>query len=87
MFINLDCTAIIKNGTGDTIILDTGASSHMMPHKVMLENYQNFSMPHTIQEADRGTFEAYGSGQLKITTRVKGKVVNLILKDTLGKYL
>ena len=47
-FINHNCTAIIKDGTGDTIILDMGASSHMTPHRMMLENYHSFPMPHII---------------------------------------
>ena len=28
-FINIDCTALIKDGSDSTVIIDTGASSHM----------------------------------------------------------
>jgi len=61
-FINHDCATTIKDGTGDTIILDTGASSHMTPHRRMLENYHSFPAPCIIRAADKGSFEAYGSG-------------------------
>ena len=61
-FINHDYAATIKDSTGNTIILDTGASSHMTPHQRMLENYHSFTQPRIIRAADRGSFEAYGSG-------------------------
>src|SRR3979490_183300 len=48
-FINHDCAAFIRDGIGDTIILDTGASSHMTPHKYMLENYKSFPTQCTIR--------------------------------------
>ena len=37
-FMNFNWAALIKDGTGTTQILDTGASSHMMPHRNLLAN-------------------------------------------------
>ena len=36
-FINSDCVAFIKDSTGATVIIDTGASCHMTPHKNLLK--------------------------------------------------
>ena len=67
-FINSDCVAFIKESTGATIIIYTGASSHMMPHQYMLKRYRNFPKLRTIHAADKGTFDALGVGQLKLST-------------------
>ena len=47
-FINIDCAALIKDGPGSTVIIDTGASSHMITHKNLLRDYQSFPKPRTI---------------------------------------
>ena len=67
-FINYDCVAFIKDSTGATVIIDMGVSSHMTPHKNLLKNYQNFPKPRTIRGADKGTFDALGTGHLKLST-------------------
>ena len=55
----------------------------MTPHQNLLKNYQNFQKPRTIRGADKGTFDALGIGDLKLTTRVEGKTIDIHLKDTL----
>ena len=80
---NFDCTALIKDGTGTTQILDTGASSHMMPHRNLLANYSEFSKPRKIHAADKGTFEALGIGTLVMPTKIRGKETKIMLRDTL----
>ena len=82
-FINYNCVAFIKDSTGATVIIDTVASSHITPHQNLLKNYQSFPKPRTIRGADKGTFDALGTGHLKLTTQVGGKSINIQLKDTL----
>ena len=55
----------------------------MTPHKNLLNNYQTFSKPRSIRGADKGTFDALGTGHLKLSTRVGEKPVDIQLKDTL----
>ena len=57
-FITSDCGAFIKDITGATVIIDTGASSHMTPHQNLLKNYQSFPKPRIISAANKGTFDA-----------------------------
>ena len=82
-FMNFDCTALIKDGTGTTQILDTGASSHMTPHRNLLANYSEFSKPRKIRAANKGTFEALGIGTLVMPTKICGKETKIMLRDTL----
>ena len=82
-FINYDCVAFIMDSTGATVIIDMGVSSHMTPHKHLLKNIQNFPKPRTIRGANKGTFDALGTGHLKLSTRVDGKTIDIQLKDTL----
>ena len=60
-----------------------GASSHMTPHQNLLKNYQSFPKPKTIRGANKGTFDALGTGQLKLTTQVGGKSIDIQLNDML----
>ena len=69
-FINTDCVAFIQDSSGATVIIDTGASCHMTLHKNLLNNYQTFSKLRSIRGADKGTFDALGTGHLKLNTRV-----------------
>ena len=55
----------------------------MTPHQNMLKNYKSFPKPRTICAADKGTFNALGTGKLKLNTRVNGKLVNLQVNDKL----
>ena len=82
-FMNFDCTALIKDGIGTTQILDTGASSHMMPHRNLLANYSEFPKPRKIRAADKGTFEALGIGTLVMPTKIRGKETKIMLRDTI----
>ena len=82
-FINYDCVAFIKDSPGAIVIIDTGASSHMIPHQNLLQNYQSFPKPSTIRGANKGTFNALGIGHLKLTTWVGEKSIDIKLKDTL----
>ena len=82
-FMNFDCATLIKDGTGTTQILDTGASSHMTPHKNLLANYSEFSKPRKIHMADKGTFEVLGIRTLIIPTKIHGKETKIMLRDTL----
>ena len=82
-FINYNCVAFIKEITGATVIIDMGVSSHMIPHQNLLKNYQSFPKPRTIRGANKGTFDALGTGHLKLTTRLGGKSIDIQLKDTL----
>ena len=67
-FINSHCVAFIQDSSGATVIIDTGASCHMTLHKNLLNNYQTFSKPRSIRGADKGTFDALGTGHLKPST-------------------
>ena len=67
-FINSNCAGFIKDSTGATVIIDMGVSSHMTPHQNLLKNYQSFPKPKTICVANKGTFDALGIGQLKLST-------------------
>jgi transposase InsO family protein len=82
-FTNYDCAALNSSTPEAVIILDTGASSHMTPYRNLLENYQSFAEPRKIRTADKGIFEAFGSGLLALQTRVNGKTFRITLKDTL----
>ena len=53
-FNNFDSRALMSDTSGSVIILDTGASSHMMPHRDILNNYRAFPEPHKIHTADKG---------------------------------
>ena len=67
-FINFDCTAFIRDSLGATVIIDTGASSHMTLHQSMLKNYQSFPKLRMICAANKCTFNALGIAQLKLNT-------------------
>ena len=82
-FMNYNCVAFIKDSAGATVIIDMGASSHMTSHKNPLKNYQNFSKLRTIRGADKGTFDALGTGHLKLSTQVDERTIDIQLKDTL----
>ena len=55
----------------------------MTPHKNLLNNYQTFSKQRSIRGADKGTFDALGTGHLKLNTQVGERSVDIQLKDTL----
>ena len=82
-FMNFDCAALIKDGSGSTVIIDTGASSHMTPHKDLLKNYQSFPKPRIIQAANKASFNALGIGTLVLTNNIKGKMIDISLQNTL----
>ena len=82
-FNNFDSRALMSDTSGSVIILDTGASSHMMPHRDILNNYRAFPEPHKIHAADKGIFEALGSGKLVLHTMAQGKKAEITLKDML----
>ena len=65
-FMNFDCDALIKDNSGVTQILHTGASTHMTPHRNLLADYKKFPKPRKVCVADKGTFEALGSSTLVI---------------------
>ena len=67
-FINSNCVVFIKDSTGAAVIIDMGASCHMTPHKNLMKNYQSFSKPRSIRGADKGMFDALGTGHLKLST-------------------
>jgi hypothetical protein len=82
-FMNFDCTALIKDNSGATEILDTGASSHMTPYKELLVDYKKFSKPRQVRAVNKGTFEALGTGMLVLPTKIQGINIAVSLKDTL----
>ena len=82
-FINSNCIAFIKDSTGATVIIDRSVSCHMTPHKNLLKNYQSFSKPRSIRGANKGMFDALGTGHLKLSTQVGEKTIDIKLKDTL----
>ena len=82
-FINYNCVAFIKDITGATVIIDMGVSSHMTANKNLLKNYQNLPKLRTIRGADKGTFDALGTGHLKLSTQVDGRTIDIQIKDTL----
>jgi hypothetical protein len=47
-FMNFDYSVLSKEFSEAIVILDTGASSHMTPHKNMLRDYCVFSQPRKI---------------------------------------
>ena len=55
----------------------------MTSHKNLLKNHQSFSKARSIRGADKGTFNALGTGHLKLSTRIGGKSIGIQLKDTL----
>ena len=83
-FINSDCVAFIKDSTGATVIIDMGASCHMTPHKNLLKNYQSFSKPRSIRGANKGTFDALGTGHLKLSTQIRWKTIDICYKYQLS---
>ena len=82
-FINSDCVAFIQDSSGATVFIDMGASCHMTPQKNLLNNYQTFSKPRSIRGPDKGTFDALGTGHLKLSTQVGEKPIDIQLKNTL----
>ena len=55
----------------------------MTPHKNLLKVYQCFPKPRTIHAANKNSFNAFGTGTLFLTTDIKGKPVEIMLKNTL----
>ena len=82
-FINSDYPAFIKDKTGATVIIDMGASSRMTPHQNILKNYQSLPKLRTIHAANKDTYDARGTGHLKLSTQVGGKIIDVKLKDRL----
>ena len=82
-FINFDCAALIKDGSGSTIIIDTGASSHITPHKNLLKNYQSFPKPRIIHAANKASFNGLGIGTLVLLNNINGKMIDISLRNTI----
>jgi len=52
-------------------------------HKELLNFFLSFPSPKKIRAANKETFDALGVSQMVVTTKVKGKPVEITLKDTL----
>jgi hypothetical protein len=55
----------------------------MTPQKNLLVDYKKFPMLRKVHVADKGTFEALGTGTLILLTKIQGRNVEVSLKDTL----
>ena len=65
-FINFDCTALIKDSTGTTQILDTGASSHIVRHltRIYWKVTLNFPSQGRFMQLTKGPLRPWASVHL-----------------------
>jgi len=61
--------------------VDLGASKHLIPSKVYLQSYREFSKPVEISVANDGQILAYGSGHLWVVTLINGQEHKVNLED------
>ena len=64
-------------------IIDSGATSHMTWDENLIENYRAFSRPEEVRLGDSHILKAYGTGTVRIKTKLGGKAHNSTLGDTL----
>ena len=72
------------NLSSDTVLMDTGASSHMSPNKAMMHDLRKIT-PRTIEASNGETFtsDTRGTLTIPIPKDENGNIRTLILKDTL----
>lgn len=65
----------------DAMLLDSGASRHMSPHRDRFTNYQPINPPRDIQAADNHSFQAIGKGDMLIMLPNGNKESKVLLRD------
>jgi transposase InsO family protein len=64
-------------------IIDSGATTHITPHKVLFSDYTEFPSPRSISTADHGSLNAYGIGSMWVKLRCNGHTTTVELKHIL----
>jgi hypothetical protein len=67
------------------IIADTGASAHIMPYREWFDpaTYRTLDQPHPVRFGDNSSVDAIGVGDVRLISRVSGKVFDITLSDVL----
>lgn len=69
-------------------IIDSGASSHMTPHKDLLTNYEEYNSPHKIYLGDGKSLEVYGEGNMFFhSSEFEGTLLNVLWVPQLSENL
>jgi hypothetical protein len=82
-FTNTEPIFLSKTSSGLTHIIDTGASTHMMLHKILLRDYKVFNTLRCISAANKGLFIALGASMLILPAHTKDKNNKITLNNTL----
>ena len=67
----------------DTIIIDSGATPHMVPHGSWFHSYTPLSTPHTVTLGNDSTAYAIGTGSVVMQSVVNGKTYDITLSNVL----
>jgi transposase InsO family protein len=70
------------NGSTSDWIVDSGATSHMSPHKTCFHSYALIN-PRRVILGDDTVLEAVGKGQIVVDTEVRGRVKTITIQDVL----
>jgi transposase InsO family protein len=72
-------------GHANTCIADTGATSHIVPHRDWFEStsYRAFDKPRKVHFGDQSYAEALGIGDVHLTSKVDGQTCTVILTHVL----
>jgi len=73
-----------QNNSGrDTLIIDSGASSHMVPHRSWFRTYQPLHPPCLVTLGDNSEAHAIGIGTVPLLSHVSGQIFEIILSNVL----
>ena len=64
-------------------VLDSGATTHNCPHKVLFRGYNKFPSPRSISTVDHGSLNALGIGTMWVKLQNNGFTLTLQLKNIL----
>ena len=72
-----------KDSGRNTLIIDSGASSHMVPHHSWYQTYQPLDPPHPVTLGDNLDAMAIGIGTVPLISHVSGTTYEIILSNVL----
>ena len=72
-----------KDSGRNTLIINSGASSHMVPHCSWFRTYQPLDPPHPVTLGDNSDAMAIGIGTVPLISHVSGTTYEIILSNVL----
>jgi len=76
-------TPRLSDSGRSTLIIDSGASSHMVPHRSWFQTYQPLHPPHLVTLGDNSEAHAIGIGIVSLLSHVSGQTFEIVLSNVL----